>query len=1421
MLRDAAFETELPVPLCGRLPTTTISECGEGDCSNFESSETDAAGEQPSFERPAYSSFTSQHDDCSRGDMNARGQKGNAIFGGGSAFANTTGTLSDDSDDERNARTAKPTRPQHPQPYSQPLYECNSMQELLSILMAPSGGGNQLTVRPSTAGNALDGTRGDHIIYQINQQQQQSSEEPTLQNIDSNNLPDLAGLLQTLGSRSRPYGIGLVPAEVIRAQLFFSSLAAQTMVEGIGNDNGMNGRSAGRDFESAVAAAANSAAYLFARNTSPGEHLPQQTGCSPAPRASVPDMPSNGTPFNTTGGCGSHAQVSPEQSGLPPRPSSRQQAQPKQQQQQQQAAPAPSDPSRPMLVLPLVDTERAAPPPQPMQQQQQVRLHASDHLGGPNGPPLPVGKCLAPAGSVRPSMPDLGPPLETHPSFTGNNDELIAAMAAAGLGPKMSSVATPTCPVEGAEGRPTAAPTGTSPTTAAVAAAMMAFPASAAGIVSAGRTFTAAAAVRAEPARPQDATSGPTTMTTTGVVFTGPPQLQPQPPSSGGPGPRQRRYEVHRARGSSSGMAEFPDETALAAIAGAVASFPDSVSGSAPGTPPVSPHGNATRPPQPWSASSSARSLQSYNISQAPPTQPQQPPSQQQQQSTPEQLQQQNNIQQQQQVPSLWPTPPSSYIYTPSPSPGPSSSSPLRRHRTPSLGGGYPVERSVPTASATPAISVADGIAIVPSPTDTCAGPAARPLAAEHLASPFALVVPNRSLVFSSGSGGNHGGGGGSALGGGTSAAGVIVGVGGEGGRTSADFVRRIEHQAFPNAPADNQNGNQHHDRISSHPLTSIYSRDTPSGALSNAECSSRGVARLSLAEVNGGHPGPLASLSRGFSVSGGEGSISGCGLSALTLGNSTGTGSVGCVGSGSIGTMAPHKRLRGPPPTASHLKAVGSAGASVTAEDDCGGSSGGEGDEGGNATTTTADKTWSAEEIPGPVAVLVTGFSREVGEDGRRRRITVQGVFHADRYLANQDCIQYENKFISRSAFEKAGGSTTAKWHCSIKIAGTQSVTLGNWLNSKGLPVLKGGSRKSKRQRAVERSVAPVGSSPPQIQLTSQQLQQQPQLPPRLSMGGSIPGALLPNVSAVVAGSPRNSVGPVGVSVSGACVMSGVSLGDWSHPQLQPQQQQQHQPQPASQPQPSARQQVSQQVLPYLSQQPQPQGPGVVRSGVVATGQRLPICPPVIVPQTPIQSPQQQQTSPSPSGGVPLPPMPSPQHSGQVYPPSVFHLAQLSPPVTGMAAPTPTSTPTPSGGGAGGFARCMSQVGPDGRPFSCPVGMSRAESGVSSLGPAPMSAPQPGSNPYPHQHQTSSPFTAAMNVPGGSGGGAPVVTGADRPMYGTCNAGVFGLGHPRSTSGGASPLVYASSNASSSAARVASRPTLPYMLPPLQPQGR
>ncbi len=91
-----------------------------------------------------------------------------------------------------------------------------------------------------------------------------------------------------------------------------------------------------------------------------------------------------------------------------------------------------------------------------------------------------------------------------------------------------------------------------------------------------------------------------------------------------------------------------------------------------------------------------------------------------------------------------------------------------------------------------------------------------------------------------------------------------------------------------------------------------------------------------------------------------------------------------------------------------------------------------GSGDEGDGGSPR---QQWRPEELPPPFDVYVTGLGRQVDEQGKRIPVTVEGLFHCDRYLANQDCIWWNNQFVSRSRFEKEGGSNTAKWHCSIKV--------------------------------------------------------------------------------------------------------------------------------------------------------------------------------------------------------------------------------------------------------------------------------------------------------------------------------------------------------------------------------------------------
>nr|ARO50071.1 RlsG [Yamagishiella unicocca] len=77
----------------------------------------------------------------------------------------------------------------------------------------------------------------------------------------------------------------------------------------------------------------------------------------------------------------------------------------------------------------------------------------------------------------------------------------------------------------------------------------------------------------------------------------------------------------------------------------------------------------------------------------------------------------------------------------------------------------------------------------------------------------------------------------------------------------------------------------------------------------------------------------------------------------------------------------------------------------------------------------------------------------------GAEKLPTVYGIFHPDRYLNGEDCIDYQGNFITRSKFERLGGSLMAKWHRSIRVVTTDE-PLGSWLTRRGLPVLKGNPR-------------------------------------------------------------------------------------------------------------------------------------------------------------------------------------------------------------------------------------------------------------------------------------------------------------------------------------------------------------------------
>ncbi|KAG2483778.1 hypothetical protein HYH03_017374 [Edaphochlamys debaryana] len=99
----------------------------------------------------------------------------------------------------------------------------------------------------------------------------------------------------------------------------------------------------------------------------------------------------------------------------------------------------------------------------------------------------------------------------------------------------------------------------------------------------------------------------------------------------------------------------------------------------------------------------------------------------------------------------------------------------------------------------------------------------------------------------------------------------------------------------------------------------------------------------------------------------------------------------------------------------------------------------------------------------------------REGDEDGRRSLAEaamvggrVVGVFHLAPYLEGGRCIELGGAMLTRSAFERVGGSSMAKWYRSIKVL-PEGCTLGRWLTRHGLPVLKGVSRNRKAKWAAQ----------------------------------------------------------------------------------------------------------------------------------------------------------------------------------------------------------------------------------------------------------------------------------------------------------------------------------------------------------------
>ncbi|GLI64930.1 hypothetical protein VaNZ11_008329 [Volvox africanus] len=134
----------------------------------------------------------------------------------------------------------------------------------------------------------------------------------------------------------------------------------------------------------------------------------------------------------------------------------------------------------------------------------------------------------------------------------------------------------------------------------------------------------------------------------------------------------------------------------------------------------------------------------------------------------------------------------------------------------------------------------------------------------------------------------------------------------------------------------------------------------------------------------------------------------------------------------------------------------------------------GGEGDGGVDADgvgvpgATDDGGSLFASELPPPVEVTVAvrvGSGRSGEEDARHGNSSyvkglVCGVFEPALYMNRLDCIRYRGHFISRSHFEKIGGSSMAKWYRSIRVL-PDLEPLGEWLERHGMPVTKGPARR------------------------------------------------------------------------------------------------------------------------------------------------------------------------------------------------------------------------------------------------------------------------------------------------------------------------------------------------------------------------
>ncbi|EFJ47633.1 RegA-like protein RlsB [Volvox carteri f. nagariensis] len=150
---------------------------------------------------------------------------------------------------------------------------------------------------------------------------------------------------------------------------------------------------------------------------------------------------------------------------------------------------------------------------------------------------------------------------------------------------------------------------------------------------------------------------------------------------------------------------------------------------------------------------------------------------------------------------------------------------------------------------------------------------------------------------------------------------------------------------------------------------------------------------------------------------------------------------------------------------------------------DDGGDGGGGDGAWGGVGAAGVAgleDIAPPPPELLGPidVTVAVRTSSASGGRRGREEVVSrgsavrgqPVGKFDVPRYIAGRDCIFFNGRWMSRSHFEKVGGSRMAKWYRSIRVL-PDLEPLGEWLERNGMPITKGPSRRSSRRTTTVES--------------------------------------------------------------------------------------------------------------------------------------------------------------------------------------------------------------------------------------------------------------------------------------------------------------------------------------------------------------